>query len=277
MKVRRVFFSLCLGIGALYGAAMGCGTSGTDTPDPGDGGAPPRDPVLDGGGDVAAPPNGASLCPPGVCNYQTGTGCAADGGAVSCVPLPMGSVVTPACERAGRTANGETCSQWTDCVSGSICAAGRCRKLCCGRDWTGCGTGTEHCLRQLQVQLADNSVVQSGAYLCYPVNQCDALVPSSCMTIEANTTCQIADPTGATACLPEGSGGVASPCPSRVAGRSDILGDEDCKGGFTCVEGGCRRLCRAVPGGGEPSCPAVEGACVHFNRDPPGVGECTPI
>jgi len=197
-------------------AAIGCGTSENGTPEPPDSGAPPsRDPVLDGGGEIPAPPNGSSLCPAGVCNYQTGTGCGADGGPVSCVPLPMGSTVQPACERAGRTPDGDTCAQWTDCVSGSICAAGRCRKLCCGRDWTGCGTSTEHCLRPLQIQLADNSVVASGAYLCYPVNQCDALVPSSCAAIEPGTTCQIADPTGATACLPEGGGGVASACPCR--------------------------------------------------------------
>ena len=126
------------------------------------------------------------------------------------------------------------------------------------------GTTAEHCLRPLQV-LVNNAPVQSGAYLCYPVNQCDALVPTSCAPIEANTTCQIADPTGATACLPEGTGGVGDACPPT------------CKAGFTCVEGGCRRLCRAVAGGGEPSCPVEEGTCVHFNRDPAGVGECTPI
>jgi hypothetical protein len=263
MMAWRRFFLIFLAVGVLGGGALGCGNGENDTPDPTDGGTRPPDPVLDGGGEIPPPPDGAGLCPPGVCNYQTGAGCAADAAAASCVPLPMGSVVTPACERAGRTANGEACAEWTDCVSGSICAAGRCRKLCCGRDWTGCNTSAEHCLRPLQVQLANNTVVPSGAYLCYPVNQCDALVPSSCAAIEANTTCQIADPTGATACLPEGAGGVGSACP--------------CKGGFTCVEGGCRRLCRAVAGGGEPSCPAVEGVCVHFNRDPAGVGECTPI
>jgi hypothetical protein len=30
-----------------------------------------------------------------------------------------------------------------------------------------------------------------------------------------------------------------------------------------------------VEGGGEPACKEGEGICVHFNRDPPGVGECT--
>ena len=265
MRVRRATFLVCLLAGVWAQGGMGCGNgngAGSGTDDPTDGGTKPREPVLDGGGVIPPPPNGPSLCPSGVCNYQTGTGCA-DGGATSCVPLPVDGGLAPACERAGRTATGGTCAQWTDCVSGSICAAGRCRKLCCGRDWTGCGTSTEHCLRPLQVQLADNRIIASGAYLCYPVNQCDALIPSSCATIESNTTCQIADPTGATACLPEGTGGVASACP--------------CRGGFTCVEGVCRRLCRAVLGGGEPSCPPTEGICVHFNRDPPGVGECTPL
>ena len=261
MRVRSATFLVCLLAGVRAGGAMGCGNGDSGaTADPTDGGTTPREPILDGGGEIPPPPNGPSLCPTGVCNYQTGTGCA---DAASCVPLPVDGGVAPACERAGQTAIGQPCAQWTDCVSGSICAAGRCRKLCCGRDWTGCGTSTEHCLRPLQVQLSGNRIVASGAYLCYPVNLCDALVPSSCATIESNTTCQIADPTGATACLPEGTGGVASPCP--------------CRGGFTCVEGGCRRLCRAVPGGGEPSCPATEGVCVHFNRDPAGVGECTPL
>jgi hypothetical protein len=31
-----------------------------------------------------------------------------------------------------------------------------------------------------------------------------------------------------------------------------------------------------VEGGGEPFCQEGEGICVHYNRDPQGVGECTP-
>jgi hypothetical protein len=252
-------------------AATGCGTGDTDPPDASmDGGSTPRDPILDGGGEIPPPPNGANLCPTGVCNYQTQSGCSPDGGPVSCVPLPAGSGVAPACERAGSRTAGATCSQWTDCAPGMICADNKCRKLCCGRDWTGCGTSAEHCLRPLEI-LVNNAPVTTNAFLCYPVNVCDALVPASCGSVDAadrGTTCQIANPTGATACLPEGVGGVGSTCPISGPG---------CKGGFTCVEGGCRRLCRAVAGGGEPSCPVEEGICVHFNRDPPGVGECTPI
>src|SRR5687767_1536441 len=160
MSLRRAIFFVSLLAGGLGAATAACGNGGSGTDDPADGGSgtEPRDPILDGGGEIPPPPNGPSLCPMGGCNYQTGTGCAADGGPVSCVPLPFDGSVAPMCERAGRTGNGEPCAQWTDCVPGSICAAGRCRKLCCGRDWTGCGTNTEHCLRPLQVQLPDNRV-----------------------------------------------------------------------------------------------------------------------
>ena len=101
--------------------------------------------------------------------------------------------------------------------------------------------------------------------LCYPVNTCDALHPASCA--EPGTSCQIADPTGVTACLADGSGTAGSPCP--------------CKGGFTCVQQTgkapvCVRLCKAVPGGGSPYCQAGEGICTHYARDPAGVGECQP-
>jgi hypothetical protein len=150
-----------------------------------------------------------------------------------------------------------------------ICIGKQCHKLCCGPapygDFRGCPAG-EHCLRSLALQTSpDGGVISTGADLCYPVNQCDALAPTA--GCSAGTSCQIADPTGATACLPEGKGVTADVCRDS----------NPCKGGYLCVRNGCRRLCRAVPGGGDPSCPPIEGACVHFNTDPPGVGECTPI
>lgn len=163
------------------------------------------------------------------------------------------------CETAGSKPFGSDCTQWTDCASGAVCANGKCLKLCCGKDWTGCPDG-QHCLGSFDVQVAPGKIVSSQAFVCLPANQCDALVPSSCT--QPGTTCQLADGTGATACLPEGTGTPGEPCP--------------CKGGYACVGGGCRRLCKAVPGGGEPSCPLDEGRCVHFNRNPDGVGECTP-
>jgi hypothetical protein len=269
--VLRLSFPLMLTWLALVTA--GCGSKSaapveSNAGTGGSGGAPgSSEPVLDGGGEIAMPPDGPSLCPVGACNYQTGEGCS---GNLSCVPLPAsgaGSGVVPSCETSGQVAAGGVCTSWTDCARGMICAVGHCRKLCCGTpvlgDWNGCSAG-DHCLRPLVLQIgADASTVATGAYLCFPARACDPLEPSStCPTLEPGTTCQLADPAGASACLPEGTGTPGQPCP--------------CKGGFTCVARGCRRLCRAVAGGGEPSCPAAEGTCVHFNRDPDGVGECTP-
>jgi hypothetical protein len=255
----RIGFSW-LGLVAALGVA-GCSSGESVAPDSGvpdsgvpDSGGPAL--FLDGGGEAATPPDGKALCPVGACNYQTGEGCAAN---MTCAPSPADGK-TPLCQMAGATVLTGPCQSWTDCVPGSICAGGFCRKLCCGRDWTGCTQG-EHCLRKLEVQIAAQ-VVDTGGYLCFPVNGCNALEPSSCAGSEPGTVCQIADPTGATACFPEGTGVAGDVCP--------------CKGGYTCVSNGCRRLCKAVAGGGEPSCPLTEGRCVHFTRDPVDVGECTP-
>jgi hypothetical protein len=248
-----------MGAGWLFwGAMLVLGCSSDSTPDadagtPGEGGRP-LDPILDAGGEVTAP-NGPASCPSGPCNYQTGTGCSAN---MTCAPSSADGK-TPVCESAGATPFGGACTSWLDCAPGSICAGGACRKLCCGRDWTGCPEG-QHCIARLIVPV-NGQPVDTGAYLCVPVEGCNALDPASCAATKPGTTCQIADPTGATACLPEGTGGYGEACP--------------CKGGFACVNK-CRRLCKAVAGGGEPSCPPAEGRCVHFLRDPPDVGECTP-
>ncbi|HEY6077689.1 MAG TPA: hypothetical protein VIW29_02740, partial [Polyangiaceae bacterium] len=47
-----------------------------------------------------------------------------------------------------------------------------------------------------------------------------------------------------------------------------------CKRGLGCVGGHCVKLC-AFEACGEPSCAPSEGTCTRFDRDPPGVGECT--
>ncbi len=254
----------------LVGAAIfavGCGPSTGDTStssgDP-DAGPDVIEVIVDGGGDPATPPDGASKCPQGgICNYQTGTGCPAAN--PSCIPATNGNGgVAPACDLAGAVANGGACTQATDCVAGHLCVEGACHKLCCGGDWTGCGSASEHCIQSLVYGDGKGGTLATNAMLCYPVNTCDALKPSSCP--KPGTTCQIADPTGATACLPEGSGSAGEACP--------------CKGGFACIVadngGECRRLCKAVEGGAEPFCQSGEGICVHYNRDPASVGECTP-
>ena len=252
----------------LVGAAIfavGCGPSTGDTSSSGDADAGPVvvEVNLDGGGVPATPPDGASLCPQGgVCNYQTGAGCPADHAA--CIPLPDGNgAAAPACFVAGAAVNGAACLVANDCVAGLLCINTVCRKLCCGGDWTGCLGPGEHCIESLVFSDGNGTMTDTKAMLCSPVNDCDALVPSSCP--RPGTTCQLADPTGATACLFEGQGASGEACP--------------CKGGFACVGengGECRRLCKAVKGGGDPFCQSGEGICVHYNRDPGGVGECTP-
>lgn len=243
--------------------SWGCGGGGeadTAQPYPMDAGPDAYVVILDGGGTVDPPPDGVAACPDGLCNYQSGEGCS--GATPSCVPTVTPGGIGPACLAAGAGVSGSPCdanAAVSGCAAGYVCAEQTCHKLCCGGDWTGCPSADEHCFRSLKYSV-DGAAVDTGAWLCYPVNTCDALVPSSCS--QPGTTCQIVDPTGATACIPEGTGAVGEPCP--------------CKGGSLCVDGQCRRLCKAAPGGGEPYCQPGEGACVHFNRDPAGVGECTP-
>ena len=160
--------------------------------------------------------------------------------------------------------SGSACAAETDCVAGHLCVEKTCHKLCCGGDWTGCDSVSEHCIKNLLYGDGMGGTIQTNVMLCYPINTCDALAPKSCP--QPGTSCQIADATGATACLPENSGGSGDACP--------------CKGGLVCVVGQnggeCHRLCKAVAGGGDPACIEGEGVCVHYNRDPAGVGECTP-
>lgn len=264
MKTLVAYYRLGLLSMAACAAAAAVGTlpsagckGGVETDDPADAGADGPDVILDGGGDAAVPPDGASLCPQGACNYQTNAGC---GAAETCAPYPDGAGdAPPTCIAAGQGASGAACQSLDACAPGLLCAGGACRKLCCGKDWTGCADG-ESCIQGLSLSDGNGGTIKTGAMLCLPVNTCDALDPyAGCA---AGTACQIADPTGATACLQEGGGAQGEPCP--------------CKGGFLCVEGACRRLCKAVEGGGDPACEAGEGVCVHFVRDPAGVGECTP-
>ncbi len=246
----------------LFVGVAGC-TGGTET-NPVDAGADGGPVViLDGGGPVAEPPDGPAACP-GACNYQTNEGCAAN---ETCFPVVNGATSAPGCVPAGAGANGTACTKIEECAAGFICTSpidGVCRKLCCGGDWTGCADANERCVQALYVKNQDGKNVATDAKLCVPANNCDALQPEPCA--DSGKACQIIDGTGATLCVNQGTGEQGEPCP--------------CKGGFLCVskEGvkTCRRLCKAVLGGGEPYCQDGEGICIHYNRDPQGVGECTP-
>lgn len=217
--------------------------------------------VLEGGGGIPDPPDGESLCPAGSCNYQTQEGCPAN---QACRPqfTAASTNVEPGCEASGSGMTGDPCTEWVDCARGYMCAEGFCRKQCCGADWSACEEG-ESCIRQMQVR-AGGVVTDSGAHLCFPVGTCHVLEADSCDD-EPGRECKLVDPRGSEACSPISQAGLGDPC-----GAPDV-----CRQGLTCVGGACRRLCSTVECG-EPSCPAAEGTCVHFDRDPEGVGECTP-
>jgi len=254
--------------GALAALISGCANDEGETIDPNkiDGGQDAHI-VKDGGGDPAMPPNGAEACPQGACNYQTNEGCS--GATPSCTPQinGMGDPVG-VCTAAGTGKSGTECTVATDCAAGYVCAEKECHKLCCGGDWTGCPSASEHCIVELKVQPTGGEPVDTQAMLCYEVDTCDALKPDSCT--RPGTTCQIVDPTGASACFPEGTAAAGESCATAR-----------CKGGTLCAIQGdekvCRQLCAAVEGGDAPYCPDKY-ACVHYNdKHPANVGECVPL
>lgn len=256
----RALFSACVVV-----AAVGCGTAdapNTDRPKKTCGKI-----VTDGGGGIVMPDDGseATECQTNLCNYQSQEGCADD---ETCVPAVVNDAIAPACAKAGSNTLGAACSSLTPCERGEACANGYCRQLCCGGDWTVCGEG-ESCFRTLAYQIG-NTVTSTGAWVCYPVGECSVLDPKP-PACHATEDCKLVDSRGSEACIPRSAGELGESC-SRTSGRL-------CGAGLTCVgqpgSETCRRLCRAEECG-EPACQEGEGACVHFDRDPPGVGECTP-
>jgi hypothetical protein len=229
------------------------------------------------------PPDGAATCATDLCNYQTQDGCADE---LACRPsFPAGSTtVTPVCEAFGAGQTDDPCETSLDCAKGYLCvqlsaasedgttpAVSRCYRQCCSGDWTACDQGTS-CIRQFNVQFSDQHV-EHPLDLCMPTGTCDLFDPDSCANDPAPPAreCKIVDPTGAVGCMPKSSRKLGDTCSIETNG---------CAQGFTCVldadssvDGHCRRLCRAEVCG-EPHCPSQEGTCVHFNRDPEGVGEC---
>lgn len=245
--------------GVLIGLASACGSTGTVTTE-----APPEPycaPLVeDTLVPLEPPPDGAAACASGACNYQTQAGCSDD---QACRPQfsATNSEVQPGCEAAGSSVTGDPCTAQGDCGRGLYCAEGVCRKLCCGADFSACPAG-ESCIRSLQVR-AGGEVVSAGADLCFPVGTCDPLDPDSCAD-EPGRECKIVDANGAVACAPRSSAGLGDACsPPSVCGQ-----------GLSCVGGYCTKLC-AYAMCAEPSCSEAEGSCVHFARDPAGVGECT--
>jgi hypothetical protein len=244
---------------------IGCNSNNSTTSSSADSSVNNTIVFLDAGSSTPISPNGGPLCPSPGCNYQTQQGC---GAGQMCHPELSGSSVAPQCVTAGTKALGESCV-WQECQAGLFCAGdGHCRHLCCADDWSVCASN-ESCTQGIQLRAVDAGLAQSAfVNVCQPVDRCDALNPNSC---SAGESCYIIDSRGGVRCLPTGNGTLNGSCTATSL----------CKSGFTCVQsatgtGTCRRLCRAVAGGADPYCPAAEGYCSHFVRDPPEVGECTP-
>jgi hypothetical protein len=255
MRKRRLLTILAFGAAAVL---VGCGTSTTSDSQTT---TPTCAPLVE---DTLLlpeePPDGPAACASGDCNYQTQDGC---DDAQACRPQfnATDPEVHPGCESAGDGKSGDACTAQSDCARGYYCAADECHKLCCGGDWSGCPEG-ESCLRQLSVH-AGGELLSAEASLCFPTGTCNPLTGKGCED-DPTRECKIVDPTGAVACAPRSSAGLGDECASPTV----------CKPGLNCVGGVCVKLCAFVQCG-EPACGADEGSCVHFVRDPEGVGECT--
>ena len=285
--LRRATYTWALCVGSA-GAFAACGSSDSASGAGGAGGAGGCPPVVLKAEDkLPQPPDGEAACSTSLCNYQTQQGCSPD---QSCRPsFPAGSTtITPACEPFANAKTDEPCESSSDCARGFLCATiapspdggvtpavSRCYKQCCAGDWSACDAGTS-CIRQFNVRFADDHL-EHPLDLCFPTGTCDLFDSASCPDDPATGApreCKIVDPVGGVACMPTST---------RKLGDSCSATTNMCARGFTCVldgdsneSGHCRRLCRAVACG-EPSCPAAEGNCVHFNRDPAGIGECAQV
>lgn len=261
--------AVLLALGAALAAGIACGTA--DSVSPPD--KIPCNEIYFGGGLLPFPPDGASLCAPGAakgaCNYQTQDGCAAG---QTCAPHVDKGTVVPTCRPAGERASGEPCdSSSTDaakqCGVGLQCADRTCHRFCCGGDWSACDPG-ESCIRQAEVSI-DGGLELAGADLCYPVGTCNVLDPEACQSEGRN--CRIADPIGHVACMPASDLGLGATC-DEAHQCGPVL--HCVKSSEKAATGVCRSLC---PWGvcADKTCDGGS-LCVRFNRDPPGVGECTP-
>ncbi len=258
----RLFISSAACAGLTLAMLNGCGSTTTVNPPSIDAGCEaatlPDGP--DASDDAGAPPNGEQLCPTGACNYQTQSGCSVG---TACRPQFSASstAVAPGCEPAGAGKSGAVCASGADCAAGFYCAEKACRKQCCGSDSSVCDAG-DVCFRSLEVDAA-GQVEPSGMSLCFPTGNCDVLDASSC---GAGQACAVVDSAGRVACIDAaGAAGLGEACSSARA----------CAAGASCVGGACRPFCRALACG-QITCTADQGACIHFSRDPAGVGECTP-
>jgi hypothetical protein len=237
--------------------------------------------IYPGGGVIPDAPDGPSLCPAGACNFQTQVGCT---GTQTCSPHydAASDSVIPACVTTGTQKAGAPCDNSANqlCAPGLVCADGKCAKPCCGGDWTACDDG-ESCIRSATIFKTSSGAelpYDKGLGTCAPVGTCNVLDTTSCATDTKRPVCRIVDPRGFVACQPHSAGGDAQLGEDCNAQKQCAAGlhcagniDEDASAHTKCV-----RLCAwGSCDDAKPACGKGEGTCVHFIRDPEGVGECT--
>jgi hypothetical protein len=217
-----------------------------------------------------------ALCPKGACNFQSQSGCSATQNCFPHYDAASNSVI-PTCGTAGGQTKGQPCETAQQiCGRGLVCADHVCQKVCCGGDYTACDPG-ESCFRQsAQFMTPSGALIDynEGLGTCAPVGNCKLLDESSCAGDAKHPVCRIVDPTGAIACTEAGDRNLGDSCDeSHRCGRG-----QHCAGNVNTdgpVPKHCVRLCRFGTCNAKPGCPEAEGTCVHFNRDPEGIGECT--
>lgn len=233
-----------------------------------------------GGGVETDHADGSTFCGAGACNYQTQTGCATG---QTCAPHvdTTTSTIIPICRAAGTQKKGQPCDDTVaqldkQCAAGLLCGEKVCRTVCCGGDWTACAPD-EGCFHQAHMLVGtDKQSVYAHADLCYPVGTCDVLDEAACSDVKQ--TCRLVDGRPSVACTPSTDLKLGDPCTREHqcgAGQICVGSGNQAVNGSSTIDGTCRRLCRWTCDG-KPGCEESEGVCVRFDRDPPGVGECTP-
>ena len=259
-----------VGVAAAWAAACGSGDTSSASPPPGHctiyyGLAGNPETSAEGG---AAP----ARCATSPCGYQSQSGCPADG---TCFPHfdDKTNTVAPACGEVGTVRAGQACDDKSLCARGLLCVEGRCAKPCCDGDSSVCAAD-ERCVREVK---ASNGEFVPGLGTCATINDCDPLSTAACGSDPAWPVCRIIDHVGTVACSRAGERDLGDDCDSaHPCGAGQHCAGNESSAVAATIQTKCVRLCKFGSCGAEPACGKDEGVCVHFDRDPDGVGECTP-
>jgi len=247
----------------------GCGDDNRSSTDTGimrvDGGhvdsgpLPDTGPVPDTG---PLPDSGTStgMCPAGMCNILTASGCATGQGCYF-LSMMMGGTPEPLCDTAGTSGDGATCATYADCQEGFFCEGTTCRHYCCGMADTGCPTG-----QTCAVQLVGPGGVETGVGFCKLPDTCDPITQTGCAMGQG--------------CYTQGSDGSVICIGSLhdAAEGTTCMASNDCAPGLQCYGAGgadpvCHKFCNVMTmtgcGMGQ-TCDAVGIMAL------PNLGICTP-